>query len=293
MAYTRKTWENGEVITATALNNIEEGISELKTSTAQMSGSIESSELHISTTLGTVDAINGNLTASNKITSGELETGNAAFSGAVSITGTVTVPTPNADSNAATKAYVDGKETSIKAIQLTTNDGLSFTGSLGSSPTLSLGAATSSVLGGVKVGTGLSVAADGTLTPNIPNASTSTAGLMSSAHFDKLEGIAAGATANVGTVIGVKINGEAKEPTNGVVNIGDNIVTGITMNNSALTVTDGEVDLGTVITAHQDISTKANSANPVFTGSITLGNTSINEQQLIALLALLENNGGE
>jgi len=30
MAYTRKRWENGEVITATALNNIEDGIVELK-----------------------------------------------------------------------------------------------------------------------------------------------------------------------------------------------------------------------------------------------------------------------
>lgn len=60
----------------------------------------------------------------------------------------------------------------------------------------------------------------------------------------KLNGIAQGATANVGTVTGVQMNGTTKSP-------GQN----------------GVVDLGTVITAHQDISGKANLASPEFTGT--------------------------
>lgn len=76
-------------------------------------------------------------------------------------------------------------------------------------------------------------------------ASQSAAGLMSAADKTKLDGVATGATANVGTVTGVKMNnGTAKTPdSNGIVN------------------------LGTVITAHQDISGKANLASPEFTGT--------------------------
>lgn len=51
------------------------------------------------------------------------------------------------------------------------------------------------------------------------------------AEKDKLAGIAQGATANIGTITGIKMNGASKG-------------------------TSGVVDLGTVITAHQDISGK-------------------------------------
>ena len=62
-------------------------------------------------------------------------------------------------------------------------------------------------------------------------ATTSTDGLMSATDKTKLDGIAEGATANVGTI------------------------TGITMNGGSMG-TSGVVDLGTVITSHQDISGK-------------------------------------
>lgn len=62
-------------------------------------------------------------------------------------------------------------------------------------------------------------------------ATTSAAGLMSASDKSKLDGIASGATANAGTITGIKMNGASKG-------------------------TSGVVDLGTVITAHQDISGK-------------------------------------
>jgi hypothetical protein len=63
------------------------------------------------------------------------------------------------------------------------------------------------------------------------NATTSAAGLMSTADKTKLDSIATGATANTGTITGITMNGSSKG-------------------------TSGVVDLGTVITSHQDISGK-------------------------------------
>lgn len=80
-------------------------------------------------------------------------------------------------------------------------------------------------------------------------ATTSTAGLMSAADKTKLDGIATGATANTGTITGIKMNGASKG-------------------------TSGVVDLGTVITAHQDISGKVNTSTTVnghaLTGNVTV-----------------------
>lgn len=59
---------------------------------------------------------------------------------------------------------------------------------------------------------------------------------------DKLDGVAEGATANVGTITGIKMNGESKG-------------------------TSGVVDLGTVITEHQNISNLAPKASPEFSGT--------------------------
>ena len=67
------------------------------------------------------------------------------------------------------------------------------------------------------------------------DATTSTHGLMSASDKTKLDGIAEGATANVGTITGIKMNGANKG-------------------------TSGVVDLGTVITSHQDISGKLNTS---------------------------------
>ena len=68
--------------------------------------------------------------------------------------------------------------------------------------------------------------------------STTSGGFMSQADKQKLDGIAAGATANVGTITGIKMNGSSKG-------------------------SSGVVDLGTVITAHQDISGKADKSATV------------------------------
>ena len=80
-------------------------------------------------------------------------------------------------------------------------------------------------------------------------ATTSAAGLMSATDKSKLDGIASGATANTGTITGIKMNGASKG-------------------------TSGVVDLGTVITAHQDISGKVNTSTTVnghaLTGNVTV-----------------------
>lgn len=283
MAYTRKSWENGEVITATALNNIEDGIVELKQANTQMSGSVKSSELHIGTDTDTIDGKDGNLTVSHKITAEELKVNTATFTntttfqGTVNVTGSnssLTVPTPTESTHASTKQYVDEKETSIKAITIGTGDGLSFSGNLGSSPNLNLTAATQNKIGGIKVGTNLSIDSNGVLSATdttYGEATATTAGLMPAADKKKLEGIE-----KVGTVTGVQINGTVKEPNSGVVN------------------------LGTIITS-QDLSTKANLDSPTFSGvvnfgdqisidannnKITINQTDITEAQINALYNL-------
>ena len=79
---------------------------------------------------------------------------------------------------------------------------------------------------------GKSVPSDAKFTDTTYSAATQSAnGLMSSADKTKLDGIATGATANVGTITGITMNGASKG-------------------------TSGVVDLGTVLTAHQDISGK-------------------------------------
>lgn len=67
------------------------------------------------------------------------------------------------------------------------------------------------------------------------------------AEKTKLAGIAEGATANVGTVTGVAMNGAQRTVD-----------------------ANGNVDLGTVLTAHQDISGKANLDSPNFIGTPTV-----------------------
>ena len=79
---------------------------------------------------------------------------------------------------------------------------------------------------------GKSVPSDAVFTDTTYSAATqSVAGLMSATDKTKLDGVATGATANVGTITGITMNGASKG-------------------------TSGVVDLGTVITSHQDISGK-------------------------------------
>lgn len=76
-------------------------------------------------------------------------------------------------------------------------------------------------------------------------ATTSTAGLMSAADKTKLNGIATGATANIGTITGITMNGASKG-------------------------TSGVVDLGTVITAHQDISGKVSGPSSATNNAVAI-----------------------
>ena len=81
--------------------------------------------------------------------------------------------------------------------------------SSGTVPAARLPIATGSAAGAIKVGTNLSIS-NGVLSATdttYSNATASTAGLMSSADKTKLDGVAAGATANVGTITGIKMNG--------------------------------------------------------------------------------------
>ena len=99
-------------------------------------------------------------------------------------------------------------------------------------------------------GSNISIAADGktisATNTTYSNATTEAAGLMSTEDKTKLNGIASGATANVGTITSVKMNGS-------------------TISSS------GEADLGTVITSHQDISGKLNTSQVKNSTSTTAG----------------------
>ena len=79
------------------------------------------------------------------------------------------------------------------------------------------------------------------------DATTSASGLMSASDKTKLNGIAEGATANVGTITGITMNGASKG-------------------------TSGVVNLGTVLTAHQDISGKVNGPSTSNNGTVALFN---------------------
>ena len=134
---------------------------------------------------------------------------------------------------------------------------------------LNLPVASTSVFGGIKVGTNLSIDDYGVLSATDTTyalANTTTDGLMSSNHFNKLEN-------NV--VTGISINGgTTQSPTNGVVNL-------------------------SVIT---DITGKADAASPSFTGvanfgsniridgnayKIIIGSAELSETQLNSLYSIL------
>lgn len=251
ITYQRNTWETGKVITAKALNDIETGIVNIVEKLNDMDGEVASQTLKVEGEAkfnGPVE-IKGATTVKNNIT---VESGNYI----------ILSESPNNDNHAVTKAYVDGKTIN------SANDGITATGTLGEGISIELKPASTTTLGGIKVGQNLTIDS-GEL--DVPMASANTNGLMSKAHFTKLEGIPANATNNTGTVTSVKINNITKNPTDGTVDIG-NIVTGVTMNDSAVTVTNGNVDLGTIIRSHQDISSKANLDSPTFSGIVNFGN---------------------
>ena len=338
ITYNNTNWETGKVITASALNGIEEGIVNLVAAVNNMDTSVVSNTLTIGGTVGEQVTSNndGNLKVDNRVYAGKLQvggeitdtldSGDALISGDVEIKGSVTLDNPGTqDSSAVRRDYVTGAvnriDESISTItgninsingsintingSITTinqsitgingktidpGDGLTVNGTIGSANgiELSLDPATTSTIGGVKVGSNLSINANGELSGAYSVASTSNNGLMSSAMYDKLNS----------AITNIQVNGTPLSVTNNSVNL-TNIVTGITMNGSACPITDGSVDLGTVV---QDITSKANSANPVFSGivtvgslitlnginnTITIGNTVLDETLLNQLIALI------
>lgn len=303
ITYQRNTWETGKVITAKALNDIETGIVNIVEKLNDMDGEVASQTLTVEDNAN----IKGTATVTGKATfNGPVEIkGATTISGATAINNDITVSanqhiillessseSPNENNYAVTKGYVDNQVNTINnktiasgnagivssgklgvddgitlTLQPATNerlggikvgDKLSFTNNV-----LNLPVASTSVLGGIKVGSNLTInETTGELSGNYSVATASAAGLMSAAHYTKLEGIPTDATNNIGTVTGISINGgTAQSPTNGVVNI-------------------------SVLTEHQDISSKANRNSPTFTGQITLGDTSIEEPALQKLNGL-------
>ena len=262
--YKQTSWETGKVLTAAALNNIEQGLSNITAQLNGMDSQVASNTLNVAGTA----SIGGDATILGKLI--------------------LNMEQQTNDNNAATKGYVDGKVTTINGyianLQSTsitsTNTGITSTGSIGSGLSITLNPASAAALGGIKVGQNLTIDETGLLNAidtTYSVASASTNGLMSSADFNKLAGIASGATANVGTVTGIQMNGTVQEPSSGI------------------------VDLGTIITSHQDISTKANLNSPTFSGvvnfgdqisidtnnnKITINQTDITETQLNALYNL-------
>ena len=262
--YKQTSWETGKVLTAAALNNIEQGLSNITAQLNGMDSQVASNTLNVAGTA----SIGGDATILGKLI--------------------LNMEQQTDDNNAATKGYVDGKVTTINGyianLQSTTitstNTGITSTGSIGSGLSITLNPATAGALGGIKVGQNLTIDETGLLNAidtTYSVASASANGLMSSADFNKLAGIASGATANVGTVTGIQMNGTVQEPSSGI------------------------VDLGTIITSHQDISTKANLNSPTFSGvvnfgdqisidtnnnKITINQTDITETQLNALYNL-------
>lgn len=282
ITYQRNTWETGKVITAKALNDIETGIVSIVEKLNGMDGEVTSQTLTVGSnassgskaTFNCPVEINGTTAINDNITVG-------ANKYIILSTG------PSENNHAATKGYVnDYVDGQISAINNKTinsgNAGIVSSGKLGVDDgiTLTLQPATTERLGGIKVGSNLTINEAGVLNATDTTyalANDTTAGLMSAAHYTKLEGIPADATNNIGTVTGISINGGATQsPTNGVVNI-------------------------SVLTEHQDISSKANLDSPRFSGivnfgdqisidtndnKITINQTDITESQINALYNL-------
>ena len=145
---------------------------------------------------------------------GGLNTTNASLSGTLGVTGVTTLQAVNANNISVTNGITTNRAALTEAlstynaldlipesrltsyvgstlgnISITAGDGLTGGGSLSVSRTLSLMPATTSSIGGIKVGANLSISNDGILSGNYAAASTSAAGLMSASDKTKLDGL--------------------------------------------------------------------------------------------------------
>ena len=145
---------------------------------------------------------------------GGLNTTDVSVSGTLGVTGVTTLQAVNANNISVTNGITTNRATLSAAldtynaldlipesrltsyvgstlgnISITAGDGLTGGGSLSVTRTLSLMPATTSSIGGIKVGANLSISNDGILSGNYAAASTSAAGLMSAGDKAKLDGL--------------------------------------------------------------------------------------------------------
>ena len=221
-------------------------------------------------------SMNGDIFASNgtsKILNNGTDGSDATFTGAV--TGNASTATKLENSRTIAGQAFDGSQnitiaaadlsdvTSvgsgaiITAAERTKLEGIATNANNYTLPTAAAG-----TLGGVKVGTNLSIDGDGVLSASnttYSNATTSAAGLMSTAHFDKLEGIEASAdvtdATNVLAAGAVMTTGDQtvagnKTFSNDVTVSGDLTISGdtVTMNVATVSVEDLNITLGNGVT---------------------------------------------
>lgn len=259
-SYTKTTWENGQVITAAPLNKIEQRLEDVTNAVLGMATTISSNDLKATKiTAREIAGVSSNDSTAANITIGENTTLN--LQGPVQANGKISLGyTIDEDTDAASKKYIDdaiaGVRTTIagyKVKSIGVTDGLTATTTKGTA-TISLSAATTDTLGGIKVGANLDIDNDGKLNATdttYSEATESAAGLMSAADKVKLKNIATGATSNKGTVTGIILNGNNDitytPNAEGIISVP--AITGLKVNNNFLNIESGKVDFGTIITA--------------------------------------------
>lgn len=152
------------------------------TGLATLNGGLNTTDASVSGTLGvtgvtTLQAVNAN----NILVTNGITTNRAALTEALS--------TYNALDLIPESRLTSYVGSTLGNISITAGDGLTGGGSLSVTRTLSLMPATTSSIGGVKVGANLSISNDGILSGNYAAASTSAAGLMSAGDKTKLDGL--------------------------------------------------------------------------------------------------------
>lgn len=195
----------------------------------------------------------------------------------------------------AASSHTHSAATASSAGFMSTTDKSKLDGIAASANNYSLPAATSSSLGGVKVGTGISVSS-GTI--SVANATTSVPGLMSSSDKTKLNGIATSAnnyslpTASSGTLGGIKV-GSGLSISNGTLSA--DTQSGTYSLPTASSGTLGGVKIGNGITISSGvISVKSNdSAINVASTGLTLDKASSSAYGVVKIGSGISVNNGE
>jgi len=155
----------------------------------------------------------------------------------------------------------------------------------------SLPTASSSVLGGIKIGTNLSIDGSGVVTPSYPDATTTVAGLMSTSDKTKLDGIDTNAnnyslpTASASVLGGIKIGTNLSIDVNGVVDSTDTTYVDATTTVAGLMSTSDKTKL-------DGIDTNANNYSLPTASGATLGGIKVGTDLTIDQNGVLSVQGG-